>query len=162
MFPTSDGGVLWVFPDVVSCCSVRFLTPSVTHSPIFQVMVGDHSVNLSNRFPFLVPSSKRARRLAKDPVAATDFFEFCVSTLFDHLFGWDYVLHKSKRCHGILGLLRAFYGTCEFTECGSLHAHFLIWLVSGANPNEILAGRVLMLCTAETSPQFRLYGYSHT
>ena len=37
---------------------------------------------------------------------------------------------------GILGHLNAFYGTCEFTERGSLHGHFLIWLLGGVNPNE--------------------------
>src|SRR6202042_2302034 len=52
--------------------------PSVTHSPIFQVMFGDQSIDLTSRFPFLVPSNERALRLAKDPVAAADFFDFCV------------------------------------------------------------------------------------
>src|SRR6202034_736552 len=34
--------------------------PSATHSPIFQVMVGDWSVDLTARFPFLVSSKERA------------------------------------------------------------------------------------------------------
>jgi hypothetical protein len=34
--------------------------PSATHSPIFQVMFGDQSVDLTSRFPFLVPSNERA------------------------------------------------------------------------------------------------------
>ena len=113
------------------------MNPSVTHNPIFQVMVGDQTVDLSNRFPFLVPSHERALRLALDPVAAADFFEFCVSTVFEYLFGWDYAARKSSQRGGILGHLRAFYGTCEFTERGSLHGHFLIWLVGASNPNEI-------------------------
>lgn len=33
--------------------------------------------------------------------------------------------------------MRAFYGTCEFTKRGSLHGHFLIWLLGRSNPNEI-------------------------
>ena len=111
--------------------------PSVTHSPIFQVMFGDQSIDLTDRFPFLVPSSERAQRLAKDPVAAADFFDFCVSCVFEHLFGWDYKARKSSSRGGILGHLRAFYGTSEYTERGSLHAHFLIWLIGGCNPNEI-------------------------
>ena len=111
--------------------------PSVTHSPIFQVMVGDHSVDLSDRFPFLVPSTERALRLAQDPVAAADFFEFCVSCVFEYLFGWEYSTRKSSAKGGILGHLRAFYGTSEFTERGSLHGHFLIWLIGASNPNEI-------------------------
>ena len=34
--------------------------PSVTHNPIFQVMVGDQSVDLTDQFPFVVPSKERA------------------------------------------------------------------------------------------------------
>ena len=111
--------------------------PSVTHSPIFQLMVGDRSVDLSTQFPFVVPNKDRALRLVKDPIAAADFFEFCVSSVFQHLFGWDYDRRKSSEKGGILGHLCAFYGTCEFTERGSLHGHFLIWLLGGLNPNDI-------------------------
>jgi hypothetical protein len=111
--------------------------PSVLHSPIFQVMVGDHAVDLTTQFPFIVPSKERALRLAEDPVAAADFFEFCVSSLFESLFGWNFGTKKSKDDGGILGHLLAFYGTCEFTERGSLHGHFLIWLLGGLNPNDI-------------------------
>ena len=113
------------------------LNPSVTHNPIFQVMVGDTSVDLTSRFPFLVPSTERALRIAQDPVAAADCFEFCVSCVFEYLFGWDYENRKSSKRGGILGHLKAFYGTCEFTERGSLHGHFLLWLVGCSNPNEI-------------------------
>ena len=111
--------------------------PSVNHSPIFQVMVGDESVDLTARFPFLVPSKERAQRVVEDPVAAADFFQFCVDTLFEQLFGWDFDNRKSNEKGGILGHLRAFFGTCEFTERGSLHGHFLIWLLGGLNPKEI-------------------------
>ena len=41
--------------------------PSATHSPIFQVMVGDNAVDLTSQFPFIVPSKDRALRLAQDP-----------------------------------------------------------------------------------------------
>ena len=53
-------------------------------------MVGDDSVDLSDRFPFLVPSTEHALHLAQDPVAAANFFEFCVLCGFEYLFGWDY------------------------------------------------------------------------
>jgi hypothetical protein len=111
--------------------------PSVTHSPIFQVMVGNRAVDLTHQFPFVVPSTERALRLVEDPVAAADFFEFCVTCVFQHLFGWNYGTRMSSEKGGILGHLRAFYGTCEFTERGSLHGHFLIWLLGGLNPNDI-------------------------
>ena len=100
-------------------------------------MVGDLSVDLTAHFPFLVPSKECAFRLAQDPTTAADFFEFCVSSVFQYLFGWDYSARKSSVNRGILGHLRAFYGTCEFTEHSSLHGHFLIWLLGSLNPNDI-------------------------
>jgi hypothetical protein len=68
--------------------------PSATHSPIFQVMYGDTNVDLTSRFPQLAPSRERAIRLARDPVAATDFFQFSIQCIFRYMFGWDY----QKRC----------------------------------------------------------------
>lgn len=59
--------------------------PNAAHSPIFQMMCSDVSVNLDERFPTLVSSTQRALHLAKDPVAAADFFEFSIHTLFEHL-----------------------------------------------------------------------------
>jgi len=111
--------------------------PCAAHSPIFQVMFGDTVVDLSARFPEMVPSHKRALRLAKDPVAAADFFQYCVHAVFQYLFGWDYNQNKSSEKGGILGKLRAFYGTSELTDRGSFHGHFLIWLLGGMNPTDL-------------------------
>ncbi|KZT29852.1 hypothetical protein NEOLEDRAFT_1153726 [Neolentinus lepideus HHB14362 ss-1] len=85
------------------------INPNPAHNPIFQVMFGDVTVDLTKQFPDLVPGPERARRLALDPVAASDFFEFCVQMLFEHLLGWDYMHCKSAAAGGILGHLEAFY-----------------------------------------------------
>ncbi|KAI0064804.1 hypothetical protein BV25DRAFT_1769928, partial [Artomyces pyxidatus] len=89
------------------------LNPNPHHSPIFQVMVGDEKVDLSQQFPELAPSPERARRLAEDPVAAADFFDFSIRCIFQHLFGWDFQNGRSYAQGGILGRLKAFYGTTE-------------------------------------------------
>ncbi|KAG1734452.1 uncharacterized protein EDB91DRAFT_1250974 [Suillus paluster] len=116
-----------------------FLTfnPSAAHSPIFQVMYGDHSVDLSECFPCMPAGRVCALRLAQDPVAAADFYEFSFKCLFHFLLGWDFEQEQSIKDGGILGHIRAFYGTTEFTECGALHGHFLIWLEGGMNPSEL-------------------------
>jgi len=44
------------------------------------------------------------------------FFEFSVHTIFDHLFGWDFVERDCKNNGGILGPLKAWMGTVELTE----------------------------------------------
>ena len=56
---------------------------------------------------------------------------------FEHLLGWDYKRQQSSLEGGLFGCLQAFYGTTEYTERGSLHGHFLLWLKGGANPAEI-------------------------
>lgn len=116
-----------------------FLTinPVPQHHPLFQLMYGDHTVNLNERYPQLVPGAERAKRLAHDPVAAADFFDKSIRCIFEHLFGWDYKKSQSSDRGGILGRLEGFYGTAEYTERGVLHGHFLLWLRGGLNPSEV-------------------------
>ena len=113
------------------------LNPNAAHSPIFQAMFGDETVDLTKRFPVLVSARERAIRLAKDPVAGADFFNFCVMSIFRYMFGWDYEKQESTPSGGILGKLEAFYGSSEFTDRGMLHGHFLLWLLGGLNPSEV-------------------------
>jgi hypothetical protein len=113
------------------------LNPNAAHSPIFQVMFGDETVDLTKRFPILVSARERAVRLAKDPVAGADFFNFCITCIFQYMFGWDYDKQKSTASGGILGKLEAFYGSSEFTDRGMLHGHFLLWLLGGLNPSQV-------------------------
>ncbi|KAG2749902.1 hypothetical protein P692DRAFT_201712247, partial [Suillus brevipes Sb2] len=87
--------------------------PSPAHSPVFQVMFGDASVDLSHRLPRLVSGRERALRLAQDPVAAADFFEFMWRACFQHLLGWDFSKRRSSSNGGIFGRVRAFYGSSE-------------------------------------------------
>ena len=117
------------------------LNPSVTHNPIFQVMVGDTSVDLTSQFPFLVPSTENALRIAQDPVAAADFFEFCVSCVFEYLFGWDYENRKSSKRGGILGHLRHLSVTLHvrYTQ-----ADVYFWCIRRANGSQPTAHRKRM------------------
>ena len=85
----------------------------------------------------MVSARERAIRLAKDPVAAADFYEFSFKCCFEYLLGWDFKKGKSTDTGGIFGHLRAFYGSSEYTECGNLHGHFLIWLAGGLNPSDV-------------------------
>ncbi|KAJ3967502.1 hypothetical protein EV361DRAFT_807167, partial [Lentinula raphanica] len=88
--------------------------PSAVHSPIFQVFYGDSTINLDDRYPDIIqPRSQRAYRLARDPVAAADFFDFMYHVMFRDLFGWDFKTGKSCADGGIFGHLRAFYGCAE-------------------------------------------------
>lgn len=113
------------------------LNPNATHSPIFQLMAGDNEIRLDQQFPQLKIGPERARLLASDPVAAADFFQFCIDTLLTELLGWDMKSERSRPEGGILGHVKAFYGVNEFTNRGQLHGHFVVWLEGGLNPSEV-------------------------
>jgi len=100
-------------------------------------MYGDTNVDLTKRFPQLVPSREWAVRLANNPVAAADFFDFSIKCIFEFLFGWDYQKKCFKPEGGILGHLRAFYGVAELTEHANFHDHFLLWLTGAINPSQL-------------------------
>jgi hypothetical protein len=110
--------------------------PNVAHSPVFQVIFGDTTVDLTHMIPTMPSTSERARQLALDPVAAADF---SIKAIFEHLFGWSWQDRCSKPQGGILGRLRAFFGTNELTGRANLHGHFLIWLEGGLNPSKLHA-----------------------
>jgi hypothetical protein len=90
--------------------------PNAIHSPMFQVIFGDEHVDLKARFPFLVEYNERAQRLAQDPVAAADFFEFSINCIFKYLFGWDFNTQESLVEGGILGHLKAWYDVNELMD----------------------------------------------
>ncbi|KZT35095.1 hypothetical protein SISSUDRAFT_956001, partial [Sistotremastrum suecicum HHB10207 ss-3] len=113
------------------------MNPNASDSPIFQVMVGDDMIDLSDRWPELKPGSERAKLLAADPVAGADFFEFCIETFLEVMLGWDHETGKTHADGGLLGHLEAYYGIDEFTNRGQLHIHLLIWLCGGLNPGEL-------------------------
>ncbi|HEX9503120.1 MAG TPA: hypothetical protein VF974_02255 [Patescibacteria group bacterium] len=113
------------------------INPNANHSPLFQVIYGDDSVNLLDQFPELVSPRECAIHLASDPIAGADFFELSLECIFQDLLGWDHKTNMSTKDGGILGHICAYYGTAELTEHAQLHAHFLIWLDGGLNPSEV-------------------------
>jgi Helitron helicase-like domain at N-terminus/AAA domain len=109
--------------------------PAAVHSPILQVFFGDTEVDLAQQFPSMPLPEVRAKRLAQDPVAAADFFVFCIKTFFHFMLGYD--MDTKQSTGGILGHVKAYYGKCECTNRGCLHSHFVIWLLGGLNPREV-------------------------
>ena len=111
------------------------MNPATAHSPVLQVFFGDTLVDLTQRFPSMPLPGVRAKRIAKDPVAAADFFVFSIKMFLKHLLGYDYDTHTSVG--GILGHIKCFYGKSECTMRGCLHGHFVIWLLGGLNPRDL-------------------------
>jgi len=102
------------------------LNPNVAHSPIFQVMFGGETINLTKHFPILVSAHEWAVQLVKDPIAGADFFNFCIKCILQYMFGWDYDKQESIPSGGILGKLEAFYSSLEFTDRGILHGGLVL------------------------------------
>ena len=115
---------------------ILFLTVNPNPS-MFQVIFGDQTINLDDRFPVLVPHTEHALRLAKDPVADADFFDFSIQCLFEFLFGQDFVKGRSSAEGGTLGWPEAFNGSVEYTGRGDHHGHFLLWLLGALNPADL-------------------------
>ena len=113
------------------------INPNPLNSPVFPLMAGDEEVDLDERYPKLKPKRERMKLLVEDPVAAADFYEFSIRHIFDDLIGWDFEKGQSRAEGGILGKLRAFKGTHEFTERGCLHGHFLLWMEGVLNPEQM-------------------------
>ncbi|KAK0505513.1 hypothetical protein EDD18DRAFT_1043747, partial [Armillaria luteobubalina] len=87
--------------------------PVPQHSPLFQLMCGDTTINLNKQFPKMVDALQQMMHLANDPVAALDFFNFSCKAMIEYLFGWDSKRKCSTKEGGIIGYLKAFYGTNE-------------------------------------------------
>jgi hypothetical protein len=113
------------------------MNPNAVHSPIFQIFVGNESIDLNDRYPELNSRSVRAIQVAKDPVAASLFFQFSIEMFFEHLLGWNFKKKKSKPEGGILGKVNAYVGSSEYTHHGGLHAHMLIVLLNALSPSEV-------------------------
>ncbi|KAE8230690.1 hypothetical protein CF326_g4303 [Tilletia indica] len=115
------------------------LNPGPTHSPVFQIFFGDRTVTLDARAPGLPSSKERGVRVADDPVAASDYFHFHISAIFQFLLGWNIREHRSSEEGGLFGRLAAFYLVKEHSMRGQLHCHCLIWLEGGLNPAALRA-----------------------
>ncbi|CAF4421338.1 unnamed protein product, partial [Didymodactylos carnosus] len=71
---------------------------------------------LSNNFPLTV--RKRAQLIASHSAATAKFFNRLIQTVIATMISGE----------GVLGSTKAYYGTVESSNRGSLHLHMLIWL----------------------------------
>lgn len=110
------------------------LNPSDTHDPIAQVFAGkeidmDNSIRLEGLTP--AQNTDRARTVASDPLAATEFFFYIVNAVLEELFGIQVGRGPQgviRRRRGILGTVQGYFGTVEAQGRGALHVHMLLWI----------------------------------
>lgn len=99
------------------------LNPADVHSPVALYFAGV-KLDLDNIKPeLLVDTYKRAEIIASHPVATAKFFHVLITSILDTMI-----------TGGVLGPIKAYFGTVESQGRGSLHLHMLIWIDHDLKP----------------------------
>jgi len=105
-----------------------FLTinPADIHSPVALYFAGVQ-LNLDKiKDEQLMDTYRRAEIIASHPVATAKFFHLLISNILETMI-----------MGGILGPIKAYFGTVESQGRGSLHLHLLIWLDHDMKPADM-------------------------
>jgi len=102
------------------------LNPADIHSPVALYFAGVQ-LNLDKiQNDQLMDTYKRAEIIASHPVATAKFFHLLITNILNTMIGG-----------GILGPIKAYFGTVESQGRGSLHLHLLIWLDHDMKPSDM-------------------------
>jgi hypothetical protein len=102
------------------------LNPADIHSPVALYFAGI-KLDLDNiKNEQLLNTYKRAEIIASHPVATAKFFHLLITNILDTMI-----------VGGVLGPIKAYFGTVESQGRGSLHLHLLIWLDHDMKPADM-------------------------
>ena len=102
------------------------LNPADIHSPIALYFAGV-KLDLDNiQVEQLMTTYKRAEIIASHPVATAKFFHVLITNILDTMI-----------VGGVLGSMKAYFGTVENQGRGSLHLHLLVWLEHDMKPADM-------------------------
>ncbi|CAF4661687.1 unnamed protein product, partial [Rotaria sp. Silwood2] len=102
------------------------LNPADIHSPVALYFAGV-KLDLDNiQIEQLMTTYKRAEIIASHPVATAKFFHLLITNILDTMI-----------VGGVLGPIKAYFGTVENQGRGSLHLHLLIWLDHEFKPSDL-------------------------
>ncbi|CAF3984286.1 unnamed protein product [Rotaria sordida] len=105
-----------------------FLTinPADIHSPVALYFAGV-KLDLNNiQTEQLMDTYRRAEIIASHPIATAKFFRVLITNILDTMI-----------IGGVLGPVKAYFGTVESQGRGSLHLHLLIWLDHNMKPADM-------------------------
>ena len=104
------------------------INPADIHSRVALYFAGV-DLDLDTIIPETIPSTyERAQIIALHPVATARYFNKLVSSIL-----------KCMIEKGVLGPIKAYFGTVENQGRGSLHLHILIWLDHDLTPSQLKA-----------------------
>lgn len=113
------------------------INPDDLHDPIAQLFAGEE-IDMDNFVRTAGPDKvRRSQNIARDPVAAAEFFHFLITTILERLFR---ITTTASRVHsevGVLGRVQAYFGTVECQGRGTLHLHMLLWLNGAPSPDQL-------------------------
>ena len=107
-----------------------FLTtnPADIHSPIVLYFAGVN-IDLDHlHMQHMLDTYKRAEIVASHPVASAKFFHLLITAIVNTLL-----------VGGVLGPIKAYFGTVESQGRGSLHLHLLAWIDHEMKPTDLKA-----------------------
>lgn len=110
------------------------INPADVYNPLVRFLAGS-DIDIDTCLPSDHDYHSQAYLVAKNPAAVAKFFNVYMKAFIKAILGYD---ERSKRGdHGILGKVKAYYGTVEAQGRGTLHCHMMIWVEGGLNPDEI-------------------------
>jgi hypothetical protein len=102
------------------------INPADIHSPVALYFAGV-KLNLDNiQYEQLMDAYRRAEIIASHPVATAKFFHVLITNILNIMI-----------VGGVLGPIKAYFGTVESQGRGSLHLHLLIWLNHDMKPADM-------------------------
>ncbi|CAF3589559.1 unnamed protein product [Rotaria socialis] len=102
------------------------LNPADIHSPVALYFAGVKLDLDKIQIEQLMTTYKRAEIIASHPVATAKFVHLLISNILDTMI-----------VGGVLGPIKAYFGTVENQGRGSLHLHILIWLDHDMKPSDM-------------------------
>ena len=103
------------------------LNPADIHSPVALYFAGV-KLDLDNiQIEQLMTTYKRAEIIASHPVATAKFFHLLITNILETII-----------VGGVLGPIKAYFGTVENQGRGSLHLHLLVWLDHDMKPADMI------------------------
>ncbi|KAF8598561.1 hypothetical protein BDV93DRAFT_534310 [Ceratobasidium sp. AG-I] len=114
------------------------INPDDLHDPIAQVFAGEE-VNMDDFIKTAgLDKTSRSRNIARDPIAAAEFFKFTITLILKELFGITSTASRVHSSTGVLGKLKGYFGTVECQGRGTLHLHhMLLWLHNAPPPRRL-------------------------
>ena len=102
------------------------INPADIHSPVALYFAGI-KLDLDNiQYEQLMDAYRRAEIVASHPVATAKFFHVLITNILNTMI-----------VGGVLGPIKAYFGTVESQGRGSLHLHLLIWLDHNMKPADM-------------------------